>query len=380
METKKKKIVLVLIAIIALILGVVGATYALWLVTETQDDENSIVAACLNISYTNESDEINLTNAWPVSYKDGITSTPYTFRVVNNCDTDIAYKVQLDNMIIEDLDAENYLDYSSIAISYDYFASTTLDKFTVIPAEGSDAETIRNSSFLETKVVEGNTYNDHTLRLWIDKDADVTESRKQYHGKVRLIAGQNIVREEASAECFDFDSVTGTINEFTYGTGCGVTDFNTELVIPRYINGVKVTTIGNGGDVGAYNKVITIPDTVTTISASAFESDHNVERFNLSRGLQHIGDMVFPQSGTLESITIPNTVTTIGDYAIFTINNYFEIPASVTSLGAAPLISNEPLVVRVHKTQTDAQNTLGTSWYEGGSVTIIYDDATINTD
>jgi hypothetical protein len=91
-----------------------------------------------------------------------------------------------------------------------------------------------------------------------------------------------------------------------------------ELVaIPASINGKPVTSIGEGafGDFWKNYKItgITIPDSVTSIGDSAF-SHLNMTSITLGNGLVSIGSGAFEKT-SLNSVTIPDSVITIGDNA-----------------------------------------------------------------
>jgi hypothetical protein len=83
---------------------------------------------------------------------------------------------------------------------------------------------------------------------------------------------------------------------------------------------------------------ITIPTTVTTISAGAFSCMPHLERVNIGEGtnLTTIGNFAF-MDANLTSFTIPNTVTSIGDSAFKNLRSnllsYMVIPNNVETLG-----------------------------------------------
>ena len=82
-----------------------------------------------------------------------------------------------------------------------------------------------------------------------------------------------------------------------------------------------VKTIGQSAFYGCNNLTsVDIPGTVETIGVSAFSNCKNLEEITLHRGLKSIGRSAFSQhpndnNTKLKSITIPNTVTEIGDGA-----------------------------------------------------------------
>ena len=93
-----------------MLLVAIGITYAYWLITKNQTGENVISSACLDISLTEEENDITLTNQFPLSDEDGAALTPYTFTVTNNCNTSIDYQVALESIgdaaMVHGLDAD----------------------------------------------------------------------------------------------------------------------------------------------------------------------------------------------------------------------------------------------------------------------------------
>jgi hypothetical protein len=87
---------------------------------------------------------------------------------------------------------------------------------------------------------------------------------------------------------------------------------------------------------------VTIPTTnitgllVTSIGTNAFENLTNLTSVTIPGSVTNIGDYAFAYTG-LTSVTIPNGVTNIGDYAFEGINNLTNvtIPGSVANIGAS---------------------------------------------
>ena len=80
----------------------------------------------------------------------------------------------------------------------------------------------------------------------------------------------------------------------------------------------QLTTIDSWAFDGTQNLVITLPDSVTTINTSAFESAFKTGgsiTINPTSQLATIANYAFSGSLKLESIYIPSTVTSIGSYA-----------------------------------------------------------------
>ena len=113
---------------------------------------------------------------------------------------------------------------------------------------------------------------------------------------------------------FNYTTNNGTITITGYTGPGGV------VTIPGTINGLPVTSIGdvafyNGGRPLPYTLIcITIPDSVTSIGDYAFAWNDTLCCGTLGNGLRSIGTGAFAECG-LSTITIPGGVTSIGDEA-----------------------------------------------------------------
>ena len=91
-----------------------------------------------------------------------------------------------------------------------------------------------------------------------------------------------------------------------------------EVVIPAELDGVAVVKVGDGwppvfGDFNYTVTSITIPDSVTSIGDFAFAYCNNLTSITIPDSVTIIGQDAFRFCSSLTSLTIPNSVTTIGD-------------------------------------------------------------------
>ena len=95
----------------------------------------------------------------------------------------------------------------------------------------------------------------------------------------------------------------------------GYTGFDQAVVIPSLINGLPVTGIASYVFSGFSSLTnVTIPDTVTGIGDGAFENTA-LTGVTIPDSVTSIGDLAFEDCFTLTSLTIGNGVTSIGDSA-----------------------------------------------------------------
>ena len=110
-----KKVIVILILLLLTVC--VGISYAAWRLLIRQTDENRLVSTCLRIELVDESNEIKMENAYPITDEEGMQTTPYTFTIKNTCDTFIDYEVSLGMLDTTTLKSEYVaavLDYKNI--------------------------------------------------------------------------------------------------------------------------------------------------------------------------------------------------------------------------------------------------------------------------
>ena len=104
-----------------------------------------------------------------------------------------------------------------------------------------------------------------------------------------------------------------------------------EIVEDALYDKEKKTLIGYYGEEDTFY----IPNSVTHIGNSAFDSCESLQSINIPTSVTHIGDEAFYSCKSLQSINIPDSVTTIGDYAFYSCESLqsINIPNSVTHIG-----------------------------------------------
>ena len=109
----------------------------------------------------------------------------------------------------------------------------------------------------------------------------------------------------------------------------------TSLISVKNFNNNTLEVIGGSAFENCSSlESITIPDSVTSIEKSAFKGCSRLTSINIPDGVTSIGERAFYECSSLTNITIPNSVTSIGDYAFYYCSSLtsITIPNSVTSI------------------------------------------------
>ena len=178
---KKKKVLIIVISIV-LILSIIGISYAVWTLNLSQKGFNKIAGSCFSLSLTNEKNNINLVNAYPITNEEGKKLTPYSFTITNTCDLFASYTVNLE-----------ILENNTLPIKY---ISSMINNESVIKlSELEDAKPTINGSVTSKILAKGSLGSgdsvDYNLRLWMSEDVtpeDTDAMNKNFKSKVVVTA------------------------------------------------------------------------------------------------------------------------------------------------------------------------------------------------
>ena len=135
------------------------------------------------------------------------------------------------------------------------------------------------------------------------------------------------------------------LDDNTYGVALDSNYTNSiidKITIPENYNGLPVTKIMDSAFESSKIKEISIPSTVTYIGNKAFYQCtylENINDFSEMTGLETIGNSAFAGCGkiTISNLALPENVSVIGDFAFSGVNvECVVIPESVQGIGRMP--------------------------------------------
>ena len=123
-------------------------------------------------------------------------------------------------------------------------------------------------------------------------------------------------------------------NGDTYAVVLGLNDTSlTDIEIPSTYNGAPVTSIATKAFYQTNIKSIKIPDSVTTIGEYAFSQCYSLSSVTLPEGLTELASYVFQGCGNLKSLTLPSTLKKINSWSLGSCGlTSIEIPEGVTTI------------------------------------------------
>ena len=385
---KKKKIII--IGIIALVLIIIGTTYAI--LTWTSNKINiGLNSACFTIDYTKGQDisgnlkllnESDLINNNKFTIKEGIGISAVNIGIKSTCTIEGFGSIYLNITNISDAfttgDSKGSLKYavlnnnstvttpSSVTVSsllnqsFDIVSSgsiTSSDTITLITKHLSNTETYKYLVVIYVdNSLAGNSITSATFNGNISADAEqvsptpeycFTLSNKDETNKTASISGYNCYEENSNG----YDVITN-------------------VVIPEKIDGYTITSIGEGAfcDYAKFSHTsncqpqnsygitsVIMPDTITTIEGFAFGSNE-ITYVRLSKSLT-----------TLNSVcTEYYSICRVYGGGAFANNNIsqIELPDSLTTIGASSFKDNKLLNIELPNSIIN----IGERAFEGNSL------------
>jgi len=185
---KHKNKLIVIISILLFLSLLMGLSYAYWLITKKQSGNNVVTTKCLDITMSNEQNDIMLTNQYPITDEEGMKLIPYEFTISNNCNTSIDYLVALEILGEEN----NKIELTSIKYALNDSIDLLENKKNVDPTISEAYESkMLEFARLAPKDSEGSS-DSYRLKLWIDENASINDINKAFISKISVTIGQGI--------------------------------------------------------------------------------------------------------------------------------------------------------------------------------------------
>ncbi len=182
-DKRMNKYPIFLLVLTVVIMGLVttGVSYAYWRFTKMQEKTNTATSGCFDVELTNQANEINLTNAYPITDEQGLKLKPFSFTIHNNCSIFAHYYVNLEAL------EGTTLDSKWVATKVNSESITTLDKY-------ATAKTTIDGSVNSHTIGEGylgaDDTVDYSVSFWMDEDATINDDvmNKVFKSKIVVVS------------------------------------------------------------------------------------------------------------------------------------------------------------------------------------------------
>ena len=181
MKTKDRKNKVVLIVLlIALLVVIIGLTYAAFNFAKLGTKDNVITLGTLELTLT-EGNTINLEDTYPLTDCEGLALDGYDFTLENTGTADVNYAIYLDNVGVSSPDVkldDKYLKYS---LNKNQVAGST-KYITSLGQNGSRK--------LDEGTLNSKEKNDYVLKIWPTTEIDGDFGGQVWKGKLRITGDQ----------------------------------------------------------------------------------------------------------------------------------------------------------------------------------------------
>ncbi len=184
-ENRRKIYISLLVSVICLI----GLTYALFTLFLKQTENNSLATrTCFSTSLTEETSKITLDKAYPLTHEKGLETTPFTFKLTNNCDKPVKVYITIDSTYRTST-SSSYLSDSYIRENINLKGETTAPSVVLTEQPLKEIDNGNQGYVIKETWLEANEEKEYDLRLWMDESVTVEQGlNKTWKGSVVVSA------------------------------------------------------------------------------------------------------------------------------------------------------------------------------------------------
>lgn len=201
-ENSQKKILLSVLGVAILVVAVIGISFAAFSLTKTSDNPNTIQTGTLMVSYSEDTTEINITDALPMSDADALsasnlknTNESFIFTVSTSASdaVTIPYSISLSPVAAENTllnsNIKVYLTKGGSAVS-ETSTPKLVSALAIYNGHGRTGSFLLHSdSDVYNDSTGGNKQNEYVLKMWIDENTEVDMNAvegKTYKARVNV--------------------------------------------------------------------------------------------------------------------------------------------------------------------------------------------------
>ena len=180
----KRKIYVTLLIVVICLIGVSYAFFTLYL---RQSEENTITSlSCFSTTFTEETNAITLEKTYAVTEDEGMSYSPFTFKIKNNCTDTIYAYITIDSL---NEGASTNLDSSHVRYNLSTKGTTDGISATLKPSSTKKLENGHNGYVIKTLALGSNEELEYDLRLWVDEKTTASEGlSKTWSGQVVIVS------------------------------------------------------------------------------------------------------------------------------------------------------------------------------------------------
>ena len=173
-----KKVMVVVTTFVLILLAIATTSYAMITFARYGKTENTIRTGTLILNL-DETKELSLINAYPMSDSQGMSSSAYEFTVENTGTQDARYKI----MLVDDNDT--YVEDGCSKLAWSNLKYSISRNGTNITS-ASYLSNLSSDSQLDEAIISSGSKNSYQLRIWIDSSAGNEIIGRHFHAKLNI--------------------------------------------------------------------------------------------------------------------------------------------------------------------------------------------------
>lgn len=193
MKNRQKLLLIIgIILVVLIIIFFVGNSFGFFRYLKKGDIVNVITIGGIDVEVIDQdSDALNLENAYPISDDDGLKLTPFEFKMTNSSNQALIYSlvVELDTDKLNECKLEDGTSCKELSTKYIKYAFKKNDGTYSTPDNLAT-----NGNVITKDIIESKASDTYSLIVWIDEDAGNEIMNTYFFGKL-IISAEKYVDE-----------------------------------------------------------------------------------------------------------------------------------------------------------------------------------------
>ena len=192
-KESNNKLFVIVICFLLFIIMVVGVSVATVTYTKKKESVNTISTGNIYLNYTEDTNGINITDAYPVADEVGRTLTNedqyFDFTVEASITGDVVakYEIAAEKDISSTLDNDDVKLYLEKKVDDSYEEVMAPKNFTPL-MESTELGTLAGTMLLDSASLDESSIVNYRLRMWVDEDTIIDEIPKSFSVRVSIKA------------------------------------------------------------------------------------------------------------------------------------------------------------------------------------------------
>ena len=199
-KESNNKLFVIVICFLLFIIMVIGVSVATVTYTKKKESVNTISTGNIYLNYTEDTNGINITDAYPVADEVGRTLTNedqyFDFTVEASITGDVVakYEIAAEKDVSSTLDNDDVKLYLEKKVDDSYEEVMAPKNFTPL-MESTELGTLAGTMLLDSATLDENSIVNYRLRMWVDEDTIIDEIPKSFSVRVSIKAQVDLAED-----------------------------------------------------------------------------------------------------------------------------------------------------------------------------------------